>query len=127
MEQEKKNFTDRYNNLLNDLKAEVINLVKSNPYYENSRLNFDNYASNEAAQDILMDNIIQGYDDYASSSYDAYVRKICVYNDEDICVIAFAPNLGNDVDDVTLNVDTLYTLWHMLTEINKCNDIRFVP
>ena len=33
MEQEKKHFTDRYNNLLNDLKAEVINLVKSNPYY----------------------------------------------------------------------------------------------
>lgn len=127
MEQEKKNFTDRYNNLLNDLKAEVINLVKSNPYYKDSRLNFDNYASNEAAQDILMDNIIQGYDDYASSSYDAYVRKICVYNDEDICVIAFAPNFGDDVDDVTLNVDTLYTLWHMLTEINKCNDIRVVP
>ena len=119
MEQEKKNFTDRYNNLLIDLKAEVINLVKSNPYYENSRLNFDNYASNEAAQDILMDNIVQGYDDYASSSYDAYVRKICVYNDEDICVIAFAPNFGDDVDDVTLNVDTLYTLWNILTEINK--------
>ena len=33
-----------------------------------------------------------------------------------LCVIAFAPNLG---DDVTLNVDTLYTLWHILTEINK--------
>lgn len=119
MEQEKKNFTDRYNNLLNDLKAEVINLAKSNPYYENSRLNFDNYASNEAVQDILTEHIIQGYDDYASAAYDACVRKICVYNDEEICVIAFAPNLGNDVYDVTLNVDTIYTLWYILTEINK--------
>ena len=27
MEQEKKNFTDRYNNLLNDLKAEVITRI----------------------------------------------------------------------------------------------------
>lgn len=48
MEQEKKNFSERYNNLLNDLKEEVFNLVKSNPYYKNKRLDFANYKSNDA-------------------------------------------------------------------------------
>lgn len=119
MEQEKKNFSDRYNNLLNDLKLEVFNLVKSNPYYKNQRLDFANYKSNDAVQDILMDNIIQVYDDDAMCLYDAHVQKILICDDGDIFVNASAPNLGDDVVDVASNVDTLYTLWHILNEIDK--------
>lgn len=66
-----------------------------------------------------MDNIIQVYDDDAMSLYDAHVRKILICYDGDIFVNAFTPNLGDDVDDVASNVDTLYTLWHILNEINK--------
>lgn len=119
MEQEKKNFSERYNNLLNDLKEEVFNLVKSNPYYKNKRLDFANYKSNDAAQDILMDNIIQVYDDDAMSLYDAHVRKILINDDGDIFVNAFSLNLDDEIVNMVLNVDTLYTLWYILNEINK--------
>jgi len=119
MEQEKKNFTDRYNNLLNDLQEEVINLVKSNPYYKNNRLDFDNYKSNDAVLDIVMDNIVQVYDDVGACFYDAYVQKICLCDDGQILVTAYGLNIGDDVDDVLMSVDNLYTLWYILNEIKK--------
>lgn len=119
MEQEKKNFTDRYNNLYKDLKSEVINLVQNNPYSKSDCLDFDVYKSNEAVQDILMDNMVQGYDEYASCFFDAYVREIFIYDDGTILVNAYSPLNDCYVDDVSISVDSLYTLWYILNEIKK--------
>lgn len=118
--QEKNNFTDRYNNLLNDLKAEVINLINNNPYYKDRYLDFDNYESNDIAQDILKDCMVQVYDEDDMCFYNAYVRKILLCDDSDIFITVFAPiNDYYGADNVSMDVNTLYTLWNTLNKINN--------